>query len=113
MDRFCRGAGHTFIHPRTATSRHCAYCGTHRWPWSVQDPVQMTRRDPMEENALLAATHHNVISPEAPLAMPLDVEAGEDSAGAAAGPGAPAGEAVGDDAIDAWLRFRPSATSGE
>ena len=113
MDRFCRSAGHTYIHTRTVTSRRCAYCGTHRWPWSVQDPGQMSRRDLVEESTLLAATQHNVVSSEAPLVMPLDVEAGEDAAGAAAGPSALADEAAGDDAIDAWLRFRPSTTSGE
>ena len=68
----------------------------------------MTRRDLMEESTLLAATQRNAVSPEAPMAMPLDAEAGEDGAGAAAGPGSAA-----DDAIDAWLRFRPSSTSGE
>ncbi|MET1154609.1 hypothetical protein [Arthrobacter sp.] len=73
----------------------------------------MTRRGLMEQSALLAATQRKVVSTEAPLAMPLDVEAGEDSAGAAAGPDAPAEEAAGDDAIDAWLRFRPAKTSGE
>jgi hypothetical protein len=73
----------------------------------------MTRRDLMEESALLAAIQHNVFRPEPPLAIPLDVEAGEDAAGAAAGSGAPAEEAAADDAIDAWLRFRPSTTSGE
>ncbi|UNK47419.1 hypothetical protein [Arthrobacter sulfonylureivorans] len=73
----------------------------------------MSRRDLVEESTLLAATQHNVFNPEAPLVMPLDVETGEDNAGAAAGPGAPAEEAAGDEAIDAWLRFRPSTTSGE
>ncbi len=73
----------------------------------------MTRRDLMEESALLAATQRNAVSPEAPMAMPLDAEAGEDGAGAAAGPGSAAEEAAADDAIDAWLRFRPSSTSGE
>ncbi|MGW6175302.1 hypothetical protein ACWF5H_17580 [Arthrobacter sp. NPDC055138] len=47
------------------------------------------------------------------MAKPLDVEADEDSLGAAAAPGSHAEEAAADDAIDVWLRFRPSAASGE
>jgi hypothetical protein len=73
----------------------------------------MTRRDLIEESARLAATQRNAVSPEAPFVMPLDVETGEANLGAAAGPGSPAEEAAADDAIDAWLRFRPSTTSGE
>lgn len=113
MDRFCRGAGHTFIHTRAVTSRRCAYCGTHRWPWSVQDPGQMTRRDLVEESALLAAAQHNAFNPEAAGVVPLDGEAAEGSAGAVGGPGSPVEDPTGDDAIDAWLRFRPSMPAGE
>ena len=73
----------------------------------------MARRDLIEESTLLAAIQRNAVNPEAPMAMPLDAEAGEDGAGAAVGPVSAAEEADADDPIDAWLRFRPSGTSGE
>ncbi|TJY67394.1 hypothetical protein E4J89_15005 [Arthrobacter sp. CAU 1506] len=73
----------------------------------------MTRRDLMEESALLSAAQHNPFNPEAARVVPLDGEAAEGGAGAVAGPGSSAEEAAGDDAIDAWLRFRPSMPAGE
>ena len=88
LDRFCRGAGHTFIHTRTVTSRMrvpipAPVAGRGR----CRTRAKMSRRDLIEESALLSAMHGNGFSPEAPLAKPLDVEAGEDSLGAAAGLG--------------------------
>ncbi|MFT4469804.1 hypothetical protein ACMX2H_07835 [Arthrobacter sulfonylureivorans] len=73
----------------------------------------MTRRDLMEDSALPALAHHNAFNPAAAVVVALDGEAAEGSAGAVAGPGSPVEDAASDDAIDAWLRFRPSMPAGE
>lgn len=73
----------------------------------------MTRRDLVEESALFSAAQHNAFNTEAAGVVPLDGEAAEGSAGAVAGAGSSVEEAADDDAIDAWLRFRPPTPAGE
>jgi hypothetical protein len=110
MEKFCRSAGHTFIPARTFSARLCACYGTHRRPWSEQDAGRMPGQDALDEIELTAAT------PRASTSRPdpgTDVTAGRVFHGAVSGRGLPDGDDADDDAIDAWLRFRPATAAGE